>query len=99
MDLLTLIVIVLATMRVVRLLRWDTITAPVRAWSIDRFGVSGKLPYLLHCHRCLSVWVAIPPAVACVLWPTNRVLWATLLALAISEAALLIHDRTEAGGR
>jgi Protein of unknown function (DUF1360) len=97
-DLVTLIVLVLATMRAVRILRWDEITAGLRGWSVAKLGVDSKITYLLHCHRCLSFWCGLVPPAAYILWPTNRLIHLFILALAISEAAILIHDRTEAAG-
>ena len=55
--LFTLILAIGATMRLTRLITADTITAPLRAWSIARTkDPDHPLPTLLRCPWCMGVW-------------------------------------------
>lgn len=56
------------TARLTRFLTADFLAAPLRAWVIGRFGPASKLAYLVQCPWCMSVWVAVPPAVLVTVW-------------------------------
>lgn len=93
-DLVTLIVLTLAATRLTRLGREDRITDPLRAWVVEKTGPSSKLSYLLHCHWCLSVWAAALVAAAHITFPTNRLVTALIVSLAVAEAALRLYEWT-----
>lgn len=48
----------LAVDRIVRLITEDAITEPARDW-VDREWPESKIPYLVHCRACVSVWAAL----------------------------------------
>lgn len=100
---LTLIVLVLATMRLTRLAVWDKITLPMRRTVINGFhlrigkltlckwggsGIEGNLTYLAHCVFCASFWASAAVVVAgFALWPDNKWLMTCYLTLAVAEVA------------
>lgn len=98
----TLIVLILATMRLTRLAVWDKITLPMRATVINGFhlkvgkltllkwkgsGVEGWLTYLVHCVFCAGFYASVAVVIAYSLYPTNRWLFACYLTLAVAEVA------------
>lgn len=99
---MTLIVLILATMRLTRLAVWDKITLPVRATIIKGFhlkigkltllkwkgsGVEGWLTYLVHCVFCAGFYASAAVVTSYSLWPTNQWLLACYYTLAIAEVA------------
>lgn len=101
-DLVTFIVIILASMRITRIVRWDEIGRPLRehwAKKSDESTAAHQLAYALHCHRCISVYTGVAAAalaaVPAALWPGNLVALIPAVGLAASEIGILIHDRTE----
>lgn len=85
---LLLIVAFLATFRLTVLVNQDYITDTQRKWLQAR--LPEKLAYMIGCPWCASFWLAIPVSIMVVCWPTNRVVWIGLLALALSAGAGLL---------
>lgn len=88
MNALLLTLVALATYRLTRLVTADAITQPLRDWVGDQGRP--RLTYLSTCDWCLSIWVAPWPTVAIVVWPTNRVVIAILVALGASALTGLV---------
>lgn len=99
---MTLIVLILATMRLTRLAVWDKITLPVRATVIKGFhlkirkltlwkwggsGIEGKITYLVHCVFCAGFYAAALVVFPHTIWPHNKWLEACYLTLAVAEVA------------
>lgn len=55
---LLLLVLSLATARLVRLVVADEIMKPVRVAAARRWGPAGRIPYLLHCPWCSGMWLS-----------------------------------------
>lgn len=99
-DLVTVGVLTLASMRLTRIVRWDEIGRPLRKhWARKEGAAARWVAYGLHCHRCVSVYTGMIAAAATVvpitLWPGNTAALLPALGLAASEIGILIHDRTE----
>lgn len=99
---MTLIILVLAAMRLTRLAVWDKITLPVRktiivgfTWKIrDRrilrwkgSGTDGLLSYLAHCVFCAGFYASALVVLPNTIWPHNKWLEACYLTLAVAEVA------------
>lgn len=99
---MTLIVLILAAMRLTRLGVWDKITLPMRVtviqglhWKIGKLtlakwkgsGLGGKLTYLVHCVFCAGFYAAALVVFPYTAWPHNRWLEACYLTLAVAEVA------------
>ena len=110
-DPVTLIVLILATMRLTRLVVWDKITLPIRKMIISGItikkkriwkgsGVGGKLSYLIHCVFCAGFWAAVPIGTSYIIWPSNKWLFSCYLILAVAEVAprLLNWEPRTTGG-
>lgn len=65
--LLYLAVYVLAVMRVVRLINFDTVLDSPRAAIVRVFGPGSKVVYFITCPWCVGFWVALVSAIAPVL--------------------------------
>lgn len=98
----TLIVLILATMRLTRLGVWDKITLPARAIIIKGFhlkirtttllkwkgsGINGWLAYLVHCVFCAGFYASALIVFTHIAWPHNKWLGACYLTLAVAEVA------------
>lgn len=88
MKLFPFVLAILATYRATRLVTADMITERFRDWVDARSETFG---YLVQCDWCTSIWLAPAPAVAVVLWPTNRIVLIILAALSLSALTGLIH--------
>lgn len=98
-DPVTLIVLILATMRLTRLAVLDKISMPIRAWIIKKTG-NGWLTYLVHCVFCAGFWAAAIVGTSYIIWPSNKWLFACYLILAVAEVAprLLNWEPRTTGG-
>lgn len=94
-DLLMLGIVTLAAARVTRLLRYDKITEPLRAWIVRRDGLNGWWSYLFHCHWCLGFWAAAATVIPYAIWPGNHWLQTCYFILAVAEMA----PRIASGGK
>lgn len=88
MTTLLVALVALATYRLTRLVTADQIAEPLRRAVIARNP--GWAGYLVTCDWCLSIWVAPWPALAAALWPDNRAVWVSLVALAASALTGLL---------
>jgi hypothetical protein len=75
-----------AVHRLSRLVTADYVTKPMRTWINRRFG-ENRLSYFITCDWCVSLWIAAVVAPVAIVWPTNRVIIAGLLALTASAFA------------
>lgn len=66
---LVLLLLLGMTYRLTRLAIADTITAPLRAVTVDRLPKDGRLHELFTCFWCLSLWIAFLVWGAWTLWP------------------------------
>lgn len=57
-DVLWLVLVVLATARVIRYVTKDKLNNPVRVWAVHKFGEDSLRAYLLFCEWCVGVWAA-----------------------------------------
>ena len=57
-DVLWLVLVVLATARVIRYVTMDKLNEPMRLWAVRTFGEDSKRAYLLFCQWCTGVWAA-----------------------------------------
>lgn len=97
MNALMVTLVALATYRLTRLVTADAIMQPFRDWVANRGRA--RLTYLVTCDWCLSIWVAPVPTLAVVLWPTNRLVIAAIVALgasAVTGLVSLIERRMDA---
>lgn len=67
-DPAVLIVIALAVFRVSRLVVEDSITEPLRDWTLAR--VPDRIGELIECIWCVSFWIALAATVAYALSPS-----------------------------
>lgn len=86
-DLLALLVITLAVMRVTRLIVWDKITLPLRQKIMAANGDNGMITYLIHCIYCTGFWVTVAMVTPYLILGHNKILLGAYSILAIAEAA------------
>jgi hypothetical protein len=89
-----LVLVILATARVVRFVCFDYLSKDLRLWVLDKFGEQSKIAYLVHCQWCVAIWVsALMTPFA---WFGTGHLWAqlpiTALAVALVAPAVLSID-------
>lgn len=77
MTFLVLLLLTGATYRLTRLVIADTLTAALRALTVDRLPKDGKLHELLTCFWCLSIWVGF------LVWGVWELAPVVVLALAV----------------
>lgn len=94
-DALLLVVLALGTARLTRLVNDDEIFAPVRRWSVRRWGETGIIPYLLHCRWCAGLWVSLLMCSAAWLLGQCSLPVAILFVPAVAYAAQLIRSMIE----
>jgi hypothetical protein len=70
-DLVTAIVVALATTRLIQLAMFDTVTEPIRRWVYGRFGPGSKAVELLGCPWCCGWWISV--ALVGFAWTTGLV--------------------------
>lgn len=83
------------TWRIVALLVYDAITAPLR----DALGIKydeqsqqvapNPFAYLFICHKCMSIWIALLVVVA-FLWPVEKTMIIPYI-LALSTGSIIIN--------
>lgn len=61
-TLITLLLILFATVRTTRAIVIDKITDSFRQWMIRKNGADGPITYLVHCGWCTGFWIALPAA-------------------------------------
>lgn len=59
-----LLLTTIAVARLTRLVTADFIMLPFRRWVINHWSEDSAITYLVHCSWCLSMWVAVPAAIA-----------------------------------
>lgn len=69
-DIITFLLVLLATIRVTRLLVTDKIGEPLRRWILGWSGEKGWATFLIHCPWCTGYWVALPATAALATWTT-----------------------------
>lgn len=57
------LLVALAVARGTLLVTSDRIMLSLRRWVVNKFGDESIWSYLVHCQRCVSIWVALPAAV------------------------------------
>jgi hypothetical protein len=70
-DLVTAIIVTLATTRLIQLTMFDTVTEPIRRWVYSRFGPGSKTVELLGCPWCCGWWISV--ALVGFAWTTGLV--------------------------
>lgn len=83
-----LLLAALGTYRLTVLVNQDFITETPRKWLQAK--LPDKLAYMIGCPWCASFWISLPVSIVVVRWPTNRVVWAGLLALSLSAFSGLV---------
>lgn len=87
MTILVLVIYVLAVMRVVRLINFDTVLDPLRNTLLKALGRDHTLIYFITCPWCVGFWVALASAIIPVLivgWP-----WWALIGIALATSHLV----------
>ncbi|AWN04211.1 hypothetical protein FDJ57_gp10 [Gordonia phage Sour] len=87
MTVLVLVIYVLAVMRVVRLINYDTVLDTPRIAIVKVFGPESKVVYFVTCPWCVGFWVALASAIIPVLiigWP-----WWALIGIALATSHLV----------
>jgi len=64
--LITSLILLLAAVRITRLIVFDRLSEPFRQWLVDRWGADSMFVYLWFCPWCLGFWVAL--ALSAVAW-------------------------------
>ena len=59
----TFALVALAVARFTLMVTSDRIMLSFRRWVVNRFGDESLLAYLVHCNRCVSIWIALPAAI------------------------------------
>lgn len=88
MSNLDLAVIVLAALRLTRLVTTDDLTSPLRERLWRRFPPSTRLGYLVTCNWCSSFWVSVPLLLSYSIAPTATVYVSAPLALSAAVGLL-----------
>lgn len=65
-TLLTCLILLLATVRVTRLIVFDRLSEPLRQWLVDKWGPESMFVYLWFCPWCMGFWVSL--AASTVAW-------------------------------
>lgn len=59
----TFALVALAVARATLLVTSDRIMLAFRRWVVNKFGDESIWAYLVHCSRCVSIWIAFPAAI------------------------------------
>ena len=92
MLLISLILGVLATMRLTRLMVEDRIMLAYRVWARKKWGDESLAAYFVDCPWCTSIWVGALVMPWTVLYPNRWVMSVTAI-LAASLVSGLVLDR------
>lgn len=92
LSLVEMLVLSLASYRLMRLIMLDDITVAIRGWVFDKVTPNGFIDSLLACPYCLSVWVSFG---VFGLWAATP--WANLvlIPLAIAGASTAIASNLD----
>lgn len=95
MGLITVLLAILATVRVTRLVTHDAISDPVRLWITDRFGANSKIAYFVHCPWCVSMYVGAVAGYSAWSWADTPGYQVATLALSASYVAGYLVSRED----
>jgi hypothetical protein len=59
----TFLLVALAVARATLLVTSDRIMLSFRRWVVNKYGDESVWSYLVHCSRCVSIWIALPAAI------------------------------------
>lgn len=59
----TFLLVALAVARATLLVTSDRIMLSLRRWIVNKTGDESLWTYLVHCSRCVSIWIALPAAI------------------------------------
>lgn len=59
----TFLLVALAVARATLLVTSDRIMLALRRWVVNKTGDESLWTYLVHCPRCVSIWIAFPAAI------------------------------------
>lgn len=97
--LLAFVVVTLAVARATRVIVFDEIAQPLRAWILRRWPLPSKPGKLVTCYWCAAVWVAL---LACLLvhtvTPALPWTWLPLNWFAVAYSASWVLDREGTDG-
>lgn len=65
-TLVTSLILLLAAVRVTRLIVFDRLSEPLRRWLVEHIGPESMFTYLWFCPWCMGFWVAL--ALSAVAW-------------------------------
>jgi hypothetical protein len=68
----TFVLVALAVARATLLVTSDRIMLSFRRWTVNKYGDESLWAYLVHCERCVSIWIALPAAI---FWGTLSLPW------------------------
>lgn len=87
----------LATYRLMKLVKDDYITEPLRETITDRFGEpdDSKVAYLVTCPWCLGLYAGALVAGANTMFPSSRLVQAVTAALAYSAITGIMAERED----
>jgi hypothetical protein len=93
----TFALVAFAVARATLLVTSDRIMLFFRRWAVNKFGEKSAWAYLVHCSRCVSIWVAFPAAIFwTVLALPMKLWWVALPAwFALSYITVLISRLEE----
>lgn len=95
MGLITVLLAILATVRVTRLVTHDMISDPVRLWITERFGATSRITYLVHCPWCVSIYIGALIAYPAYAWADTSLYQVATLALSASYVAGYLVSRED----
>lgn len=82
---ISLLLTLLAVVRVTRLIVIDRITLPIRSRILAKGGEEGWWTYLIHCPICASVWIAGAASPAWWYWHSQPAFLMVVFALAMAQ--------------
>ncbi|WP_280410777.1 hypothetical protein [Nocardia asiatica] len=99
---LALVIYVFVVARCTRIIVLDKIGSPLRSWAGERWPSeeplapgapvrSHPITFALHCYACVSVWFGVVLCVPAALVAGVPLWWSPALALAASQAALVLR--------
>lgn len=88
---ITIILDILAVIRLTRLINEDVITEPLRNLVWSKFPPNTKLGYILTCPWCMSIWAALAITILRHTCPTLATSVSTILAASLATG--YTHDK------